>query len=197
MHGWLIRCLVTIVTPQHMTKVSLLFGISGNYTFSVLLVVETDASTPEYAAAGDMSRKHSKRRPDVKANTTAAANDTEYANVRQRQVEIPATSDTAATNNRLEAHENPEYYNHLQTNVAITPTGDLDTEMTENDVYERGDDLEQGGNELYSLQQPVTDSVILPPNLDVEQGHDDAGDTDDAADDTDDIQMQENDVYES
>ena len=165
-----------------------------------MLLVETDASTPEYAAV-DMSRKRSKPRPDVKANT-ATDNGTEYANVTQRrQVEIPATktatSDTAATNSRPERHENPEYYNHLQTNLAMTPTADLDTEMTENDVYERGDDLEQGGDELYSLQQPVTDSVILPPDLNEGQGHDAAGDADDAVDDTDDIQMQENDVYES
>ena len=153
---------------------------------------------PEYAAV-DKSSKRSKRRPGVMANT-AAANGIEYANVTQRrQVEIPATSDiadAAEMDSRMEQQENPEYYNHLQTNVAMTAAGDLDTEMTENDVYERGDVLGQG-DELYSLQQPVTDSVILPPDDDVVQGRDAVGDTDDAEDDTDDIQMQENDVYES
>ena len=190
-----------MVTAQPTTKVSLLFRISGNYIFSVLLGAAADASTPEYAAV-DMSRKRSKRRPDVMANT-AAANGTEYANVTQRQqVEIPATktatlnrADDAVTNSRPEQQENPEYYNHLETNVAMTAAGDLDTEMTENDVYERGDDLQQGGDleqggaELYSLQQPVTDE-------DAKQG-DYAEPDDDAADDTDDVQMQENEIYES
>ena len=175
-----------------------------------------------------MSRKRSKPRPDVKANT-ATDNGTEYANVtQQRRVQISATktatSDTAATNSRLERQENPEYYNHLATNAAMTTAGDLDTEMTENELYERGDDVEQGGDddgddgdgggddgdggdggdgcdddgggggdddELYSLQQPVTGSLIVPSDADA------ADHSDDAADDTDDVQMQENEMYES
>ena len=79
-----------------------------------------------------------------------------------RQVEIPgtktATADTVTTSGRTEGEENTEYCNHLKINVEMASAGDLDTEMTVNDVYERG---EQGGDGLYSesLQQPVTDSV--------------------------------------
>ena len=40
------------------------------------------------------------------------------------------------------------------------------------------------GDELYSLQQPVTDSLIVPPDVD-------------AAGDTDDVHTQENEMYES
>ena len=212
-----------------------------------MLETAADASTtPDYAAV-DMSRKRKKLRPDAKSNTAkATASETDYDYATQQQVAIPVTTtttttttsspdaaDDAATNSRRpEVQENPEYFvsgnlqiaNDLETNVVMTAIGDLDTEMTENELYERGDDVEQGGDddgddgdgggddgdggdggdgcdddgggggdddELYSLQQPVTGSLIVPSDADA------ADHSDDAADDTDDVQMQENEMYES
>ena len=82
------------------------------------------------------------------------------------------------------AHENPEYFHNHDMTPAATPMLGITSEMVENDTYAASDDIvDPATNGMYSLEQPLQ----VPTS----------GANDGKTANTEDVCMQENDIYES
>ena len=135
---------------------------------------------PEYAAV-NKPLKH-RPRADVITNTTTtddvtATSDDEY--------DYATRCDLKEASTTQQDPETKPLHSRRPSNDLDIPSNDLDIEMTENDVYERGDDdgdVTATGDvindDVYCLEQPVATTDADTVN-------------------SEEVQMQDNDVYES